>query len=85
MMNSNDKGYEEGDAGTNKNRQNDSLKEYLDKEPMTHVKVNAGEPTNVKGEPDDHKITTRGHTTISTEQASEEYQKKKHTKIENDS
>ena len=84
-MNSNDKGYEEGDAGTNKNRQNDSLKEYLDKEPMTHVKVNAGEPTNVKGEPDDHKITSGGRTRISTEQASEEYQKKKHTKIENDS
>ena len=60
MMNSNDKGYEEGDAGTNKNRQNDSLKEYLDKEPMTHVKVNAGEPTNVKGEPDDHRITSGG-------------------------
>ena len=85
MKNSNDKGYEEGDAGANKNRQNDSLKEYLDKEPMTHIKVNTGEATNVKGGPDDHKITSEGHTRINTEQASEEYQKKKHTKIENDS
>ena len=51
MKNSNDKGYEEGDAGTNKNRQNDSLKEYLDKEPMTHVKVNTGGPTIRKGRP----------------------------------
>ena len=84
-MSSNDKGYEEGDTGTNKNRQSDSLKEYLDKEPMTHVKINAGEPLTVKGDSDDHQTTSEGHTRINTEQASEEYQKNKHTKIENDS
>ena len=86
MMSSNDNGYEEGDNVTNKNRQSDSLKEYLDKEPMTHVKINADEPPAAKGDPDEHQTTTsEGHTRISTEQASEEYQKNKHTKIENDS
>jgi hypothetical protein len=85
MMSSNDKGYEEGDAGTNKNRQSDSLKEYLDKEPMTPAKINADEPPTVKGDSDDHQTTSEGHTRISNEQTSEEYQKNKHTKIENDS
>ncbi|MDN5847775.1 MAG: hypothetical protein L0H53_16040 [Candidatus Nitrosocosmicus sp.] len=85
MRNSNDKGYEDGAAGTNKNRQIDSLKEYLDKESMSQVEVNAGEPASVKGNPDDNQITSEGHTRISIERASEEYQKKKHTKIENDS
>ena len=85
MINSNDKEYEEGAAGTNKNRQRDSLKEYLDKEPMTRVKIDAGEPTTIKGDPDDFQITSEGQTRISTERASEEYQKWKHIKIENDS
>ncbi len=85
MMSSNDKGYEEGDSGTNKNRQSDSLQEYLDKEPMTRVKINAGKHPTVKGDLDDHKTTSEGHNRMSTEQASEEYQRNKHTKIENDS
>lgn len=85
MMNSNDKGNEEGDSGTNENRQSDSLQEYLDKEPMTHVKINPGEHPTVKGDLDDHKTTSEGHSRMSTEQASEEYQKNKYTKIENDS
>jgi hypothetical protein len=87
MINSNDKEYEKGaaPAGTNKNGQSDSLKEYLDKEPMTQVKPNAGEPTTLKGDPDGHQTTSEGRSRIRTEQASEEYQKKKHTKIENDS
>jgi hypothetical protein len=57
----------------------------IDKEPMTPAKINAGEPPTVKGESDDHQTTSEGHTRISNEQASEEYQKNKHTKIENDS
>ncbi len=86
MVNTNDKGYEKGAAaGTNKNRQSDSLKEYLDKESMTQVKINEGEPTTVKKDPDGHQTTSEGNTRIRTERASEEYQKKKHTKIENDS
>ena len=48
MTNSNDKEYEEGAAGTNKERKSDPLKEYSDKEPMTPAKINAGEPTAVK-------------------------------------
>lgn len=84
-MSSNDKGYEEDADGTNKNSQSDSLKEYLDKEPMTQVKINAGQATTVKEDPNGHQITSEGHTRISTERASEEYQKNKHTKIENDS
>ena len=48
MINSNDNAsdreYEEGAAGTNKNRKSDPLKEYEDKEPMTPAKINAGEP-----------------------------------------
>lgn len=85
MLNSNDKGYEEGAAGINKDRKSDQLKEYSDKEPMTQAKINAGEPTTGKRDPNDQQITSEGQTGTSTERASEEYQKKKHTKIENDS
>ncbi len=85
MLSSNDKGYEEGDYGTNKKRQSDSLQEYLEKEPMTHVKINADEHPTVKGDLDDHKTISEGHSRMSTEQASEDYQKNKYTKIENDS
>jgi hypothetical protein len=85
MISSNDKGCEEGDYGTNKNRQSDSLQEYLDKEPMTQVKINPGEHPTVKGDINDHKAILEGHSRMSTEQASEEYQKNKYTKIENDS
>jgi hypothetical protein len=80
-----DKEYEEGAAGTNKNRQSDPLTEYSDKEPMTPAKLNAGEPTAVKRDPSDQQITSEGLTGTNVEQASEEYQKKRHTKIENDS
>ncbi len=52
---------------------------------MTRVKINAGKHPTVKGDLDDHKTTSEGHNRMSTEQASEEYQRNKHTKIENDS
>ncbi|MDQ3084178.1 MAG: hypothetical protein M3Q77_05105 [Thermoproteota archaeon] len=83
--NSNDKEYEEGAAGTNKNRKSDPLKEYSDKEAMTPAKINAGEPTAVKRDPSDQQITSEGQTGTNTEKASEEYRKKGMTKIENDS
>jgi len=83
--NSNDKEYEEGTAGTNKNRKSDPLKEYSDKEAMTPAKINAGEPTAVKRDPSDQQITSEGQTGTNTEKASEEYRKKGMTKIENDS
>ncbi|MBA2267977.1 MAG: hypothetical protein H0X03_07800 [Nitrosopumilus sp.] len=85
MSNSNDKEYEEGAAGTNKNRKSDPLKEYSDKEAMTPAKINAGEPTAVKRDPSDQQITSEGQTGTNTEKASEEYRKKGMTKIENDS
>ena len=74
-VNSTDKEYE-GVAGTNKNRQSDPLAEYSDKEPMTPAKLNTGEPTAVKRDPSDQKITSEGQTGTNTEQASEEYRKR---------
>ena len=80
-----DKEYEEGAAGTNKDRKTDPLKEYSDKEPMTPAKLNAGEPTAVKRDPNGQNITSEGQTGTNTPEAQEEYRKKGMTKIENDS
>jgi hypothetical protein len=80
-----DKEYEESTAGTNKNRGSDPLTKYSDKEPMTPAKLNAGEPMAVKRDPSDQQITSKGQTGTNAQQASEEYQKEKYTKIENDS
>ena len=85
MSNQNDKEYEEGAAGTNKNRKSDPLKEYSDKEPMTPAKINAGEPTAVQRDPSDQNITSEGQTGTNTSEAQEEYRKRGMTKIENDS
>ena len=81
-INSTDKEYKESVAGTNKNRRSDPLTEYSDKEPMTPAKLNTGEPTAVKRDPSDQKITLEGQTGTNTEQASKEYQKRGITKIE---
>jgi len=83
--NSNDKVYEEGAAGTNKNRQSDPLTEYSNKEPMTPAKLNAGEPTAVKRDPNDQQITSESQTRTNTEQAEEQFRKRGMTKIESDS
>src|SRR5919107_1162744 len=86
MDNSNGNGsereYEEGAAGTNKGRKSDPLKEYSDKEPMTPAKINAGEPTAVKRDPNDQQITSEGQTGTNTEQAQEEYRKRGMTKVD---
>lgn len=79
-----DKEYEEGTAGTNKNIQSDPLKEYLDKEAMTPAKINAGEPTAVKRDPNDQKITSEGQTGTDTQEAQEEYRKRGMTKVDSD-
>ena len=84
MSNQNDREFEEGAAGTNKNRKSDPLKEYSDKEPMTPAKINAGEPTAVKRDPSDQNIT-QGETGTNSQGAQEEYRKRGMTKIENDS
>ena len=81
-VNSTDKEYEEGVAGASKNRKSDPLTEYSDKEPMTPAKLNTGEPTAVKRDPSDQKITLEGQTGTNTKQASEEYRKRGMTKIE---
>jgi hypothetical protein len=76
--------YEEGAAGTNKNRKSDPLKEYEDKEPMTPAKINAGEPTAVSRDPNDQKITEQGQTGTDNQQANEEYRKRGMTKIDDE-
>ncbi len=89
MINSNenatDKEYEEGAAGTNKNRKSDPLKEWEDKEPMTPAKINTGEPTAVKRDSSDQKISEEGKTGTENQQANEEYRKRGMTKIDEDS
>jgi hypothetical protein len=85
MSNQNDREYEEGAAGTNKERKSDPLKEYSDKEPMTPAKINAGEPTAVKRDSNDQNITSQGETGTNSQEAKEEYRKRGMTKIENDS
>ena len=71
-----------GVAGTNKNRQSDPLKEFLDKEPMTSAKLNTSEPTAVKRDLSDQKITSGGQTGTDTPEAQEEYRKRGMTKVD---
>ncbi|HET6589658.1 MAG: hypothetical protein AB7V56_17250 [Candidatus Nitrosocosmicus sp.] len=76
-----DKEYEEGVAGTNKERKSDPLNEYSDKEPMTPAKLNEGEPTAVKRDQEDQRITSEGQTGTDTAEAQEQYRKKGMTKV----
>ncbi|HET7642881.1 hypothetical protein [Candidatus Nitrosocosmicus sp. SS] len=80
--NNNAKEYEEGVAGTNKERKSDPLNEYSDKEPMTPAKVNEGEPTAVKRDQEDQKIISEGQTGTNSPEAREEYRKRGMTKVE---
>jgi len=84
MTNSSIKEYEEGAAGTNKERKSDPLKEYLDKEAMTPAKINEGEPTAEKRDPSDQQITSEGQTGTNTHVAQEEYRKRGMTKVDSD-
>lgn len=79
--NNNAKEYEEGVAGTNKERKSDPLNEYSDKEPMTPAKLNEGEPTAVKRDQEDQRITSEGQTGTDTAEAQEQYRKKGMTKV----
>ncbi|MGD9533860.1 MAG: hypothetical protein AB7V56_08840 [Candidatus Nitrosocosmicus sp.] len=76
-----DKEYEEGAAGTNKERKSDPFKEYSNKEPMTPAKINEGEPTAVKRDSSDQNITSEGQTGTNTPEAEEQYRKKGMTKV----
>ena len=73
--------FEEGAAGTQKNRKNDPLTEYSEKEAMTPAKIKEHEPTAVKRDPTDQKIAKPGQTGTETEEAEEEYKRKGMTKV----
>lgn len=82
MSESNDnREYEEGAAGTNKDRKSDPLQEYSDKEPMTPAKINEGEPTAVQRDSNDQQITSESQTGTNTAEAQEEYRKRGMTKV----
>ena len=74
--------YEEGGPGTDVTRNDDPLTEFREKEPMTPAKINAGEPTAVKRDPSDQKITSSGQTGTNTPEAQEEYRKRGMTKVD---
>ncbi len=79
-----DRIYEEGGPGTDTNRNDNPLSEYRDKEPMTPAKINTGEPTAVKRDPSDQKITSEGQTGTDIQEAQEEYRKRGMTKVDSD-
>ena len=79
-----DRKYEEGGPGTDVSRNDDPLTEYRDSEPMTPAKINAGEPTAVKRDLSDQKITSEGQTGTNTQEAQEEYRKRGMTKVDSD-
>ena len=80
-----DRIYEEGGPGTDTSRNDNPLEEYRDKEPMTPAKINRGEPTAVRRDPSDQKITSDGQTGTDTPEAQEEYRKRGMTKVDSDS
>ncbi len=77
-----DRVYEEGGPGTDTTRKDDPLAEYRDKEPMTPSKINEHEPTAVKRDPSDQKITSGGQTGTDAPGAQEEYRKRGMTKVD---
>ncbi len=77
-----DRRYEEGGPGTELNRGDDPLTEYREKEAMTPAKINEHEPTAVKRDPSDQKITEPGQTGTDDENAKEQLRKRGMTKIE---
>jgi hypothetical protein len=79
--NTDDREFEEGAAGTIKDRKNDPLKEYSEKEAMTPAKIKEHEPTAVKRDPNDQTIVEEGQTGTETEEAEEEYKRKGMTKV----
>ena len=81
-VNSTDKEYEEGVAGTNTNRKSDPLTEYSDKEPMTPSRLRVEGPTAVIRDPSDQKMTSEGQTGTNTPEAQEEYRKGGMTNVE---
>src|SRR5829696_1219383 len=82
--NSDEREFEEGAPGTQKNRKNDPLTEYSDKEAMTPAKIKDHEPTAVNRDPNDQTIVSGGQTGTDSEEASEEYRRQGMTKVSDD-
>jgi hypothetical protein len=80
-MSEQDREYEEGAAGTEVERKDDSTKQYREKEPMTPAKIKEHEPTAVKRDPSDQQIVEHGDKGTESEEAKEEYRKKGMTKV----
>ena len=77
-----DRRYEEGGPGTEVGRNDDPLTEYRDKEPMTPARLKEHEPTAVRRDSTDQKITEEGQTGTDTEQANELLRKRGMTKLD---
>ena len=77
-----DRRYEEGGPGTEVNRGDDPLTEYREKEAMTPAKINEHEPTAVKRDPNDQKITEPGQTSTDDEKAKEQLRRSGMTQID---
>ena len=56
--NEQDRGYEEGAAGTRTDRKKDSTQEYDEKEPMSPAKIKQHEPTAVSRDPSDQNTSS---------------------------
>lgn len=70
-MSESDREYEEGAAGTDAGKREDSTKEYRSKEPMSPAKIKEHEPTAVRRDSSDQKIAEGGQTGTNPEQARE--------------
>ena len=77
-----DRRYEEGGPGTDVQRGDDPLTEYREKEAMTPAKIKEHEPTAVKRDPSDQKITQPGQTGTDDEKAREQLRRSGMTKID---
>ena len=64
--------FKEDAPGTQKNRKNDPLTEYSDKEAMTPAKIKAHEPTAVSRDPNDEEIVSAIQTGTNSPEALEE-------------
>jgi hypothetical protein len=78
-----DRRYEEGGPGTEIGRGDNPLTDYREKEPMTPAKINEHEPTAVKRDPNDQRITEPGQTGTDSEKAREELRKRGMTQVNN--
>jgi hypothetical protein len=79
-----DREFEEGAPGTQKNRKNDPLTEYSDKEGMTSAKIKVHEPTAISRDSSDQTIVSEDQTGTDAPEALEEYRRQGMTKIDDD-